>query len=248
MYRYHVIILKSEIFLLKKYNPIRLNLYICAHKYKEIIIIDKMIYMKNVHCVIDGVLSVAVVILFVLHFTGNKNADNSTKTAISSSEEFTSNLPLAYFDADSLLERYFFSIDLNEQILKKREDASAYLTQQARNFQSSYESFQYRLQNNAFATQQRAEQEAQRLQRQQQELQETEEKMQMELMEEIQRVNMQMRDTIVNHLNEYNQMKHYHIIFSTGSSNTVNPIVVADNVYNITGEVIEFLNKKWISK
>ena len=207
-----------------------------------------MIYMKNVHYVIDGVLTIAVVILFILHFTGNKNANHSSRTAISSSEEFSSKLPVAYLDADLLLEKYFFSIDLNEQILKKREDANAYLTQQARNFQSAYESFQYRLQNNAFATQQRAEQEAQRLQRQQQELQEMEEKMQMELMEEIQRLNIQIRDTVESHLKEYNQMKGYHIIFSNGSSNTVNPIVAAEDVYNITDEAIEFLNKKWISK
>jgi len=207
-----------------------------------------MIDMKNVHYVIDGVLAIAVVILFVLHFTGNKQAGNSSKTSISSVEEFTSNLPVAYIDADLLLEKYFFSIDLNEQILKKREDASAYLTQQARNFQSAYESFQYKLQNNAFATQQRAEQEAQRLQQQQQELQEMEEKMQMELMEEIQRLNIQIRDTIVSHMEEYNKEKHYHIIFSNGSSNTVNPIITANEEYDITDEVIEFLNKKWISK
>ena len=246
--RHNVINFKNGFFLLKKDYPIRLNLYICAHKYRKIILNDKMIDMKNVHYVIDGVLAVAVIILFVLYFIGNKNTDNSSRTAISSTEEFTSNLPLAYIDADLLLEKYFFSIDLNEQILKKREDASAYLTQQARNFQSAYESFQLRYQNNAFATQQRAEQEAQRLQRQQQELQETEEKMQMELMEEIQRLNIQIRDTIESHLKEFNQIKHYHIIFSTGSTNTINPIVVADGVYNITGEVIEFLNKKWISK
>ena len=208
-----------------------------------------MIDMKNVHYVIDGILTVAVVILFVLHFTGNKNAaDSVSGISISSSEEFTSNLPLAYFDADSLLEKYYFSIDLNEQIVKKRENASAFLTQQERNLQNAYENFQLRYQNNAFATQQRAEQEAQRLQRQQQELQESADKMSMEVMEEIQRLNIQLRDTIINHLKEYNAMKHYHIIFSNGSSNTVNPIVAANDVYNITDEVIEFLNKKWISK
>ena len=207
-----------------------------------------MIYMKNVHYVIDGVLAVAVVILFVLHFTGNKDSDNTSSLSISSPEEFTSNLPLAFFDADSLLEKYFFSIDLNEQIVKKRENASAYLNQQERNLQTAAESFQYRYQNNAFATQERAQQEQQRLIRQQQELEATAEKMSMEVMEEIQRLNIQLRDTIVSHLKEYNATKRYHIIFSNGSSNTVNPIVAADDVYNITEEVIDFLNKKWTSK
>ena len=204
--------------------------------------------MKNVHYVIDGVLAVAVVVLFVLHFTGNNKADNTSRIAISSSEEFTSKLPIAYLDADTLLFKYYFSIDLREQIVKKEEDARAYLSQQDRNLQQAAESFNYRYQNNAFATQERAQQEQQRLIRQQQELEATAEKMSVELMEEIQRLNTQMRDTIVSHLKEFNQTKHYHVIFSNGSSNTVNPIVAADDVYNITDEVIEFLNKKWISK
>ena len=204
--------------------------------------------MKNVHYVIDGVLAVAVVVLFILHFSGNKNTDNASRTSISSSEEFSSNLPLAYFDADSLMEKYFFSIDLNEQIMKKEENARAYLNQQERELQTAYENFQYRYQNNAFATQQRAEQEAASLQRKQQELEATAEKMYADVMAEAQLLNTQIRDTIVNHLKEYNNIKHFHIIFSTGSTNIVNPIVVADEAYNITDEVIEFLNKKLTAK
>jgi len=204
--------------------------------------------MKNVHYVIDGALALAVVLLFIMHFTGKKNTDNSSGLAISSMEGVPAQLPLAYIDADELVEKYFFSIELNEQILKKREDAQAYLTQQERLLRNAIESFQYRLQNNAFATQERAQAEEQRLLRQQQELQDAAEKKQMEVLEEVQRLNIQMRDTIVSHLNEYNQIKHYEMIFSTGSSNVVNPIMYANDVYNITNEVIEFLNKKWISK
>ena len=204
--------------------------------------------MKNVHYVIDGVLAVAVVVLFILHFSGNNNADNSSRTAISFSEEFTSRLPLAYLDVDTLLFKYYFSIDLHEQMVKKEEDVRAYLTQQDRELQTAAESFNYRYQNNAFATQERAQQEAQRLQRQQQELEATAEKMYADVMAEAQLLNTQIRDTIVSHLKEYNLTKHYHVIFSNGSTNTVNPIVAADDVYNITDEVIEFLNKKWVSK
>jgi len=207
-----------------------------------------MIDMKNVHYVINGVLAIAIVILFILFFTGNRNANISSGKAMSFEGEFTSTLPVAYIDADLLIEKYFFSIDLNEQITKKNENTRAYLVQQQRNLQTAIESFQYRYQNNGFATQERAQQEQQRVIRQQQELEDTAEKMQKELMDEIQRLNIQMRDTIVSHLKEYNQMKHYHIIFSTGSSNTVNPIIFANDEYNITDDVIEFLNKKWITK
>jgi Outer membrane protein len=204
-----------------------------------------MICMKNSNYVINGVLAIAVIILFILQFSGGKNDISPSSTTITSSGDYASNIPVAYFDVDALLDNYFFSIDLTEQIVKKREDANAYLTQKDRELQTAFESFQYRAQNNAFATQQRAEQEQQRLVRQQKELEETAERMNMDLMAEIQQLNEQLRDTIVNHLREYNQLKQFHIIFSSGSSNIVNPIVYANESYNITDEVIVFLNKKW---
>ena len=204
--------------------------------------------MKNVHYVIEGVLAIAVVILFFLYFTGGKAADNSSRTELSSTGEFTSSLPVAYINADSLSAKYFLSIDLTEQIVKKEENARVYLQQENRKLEQAIQSFQTRAENNAFATQQRAEQEQQRVIRMQQELQATAEKMQAELMEEFQRLNIQMRDTIVSHLKEYNNSKNYEIIFSNGSSNTINPIVFAKDVYDITDEVVEFLNRKWTSK
>ena len=204
--------------------------------------------MKNVHYVIERVLAIAVVFLFILYFTGNKTVDNSARTELSSDGEFASTLPVAYIEADSLLDKWFFSIDLHEQILKKEENARVYLNQEERKLQQAVQSFRDRYEANAFATQDRANQELQRVQRQEQELQETAAKMQNELLEEAQRYNTQMRDTIVKHLKEYNSTKNYEIIYSNGSSNTVNPIVFAKDAYNITDEVIEFLNKKWNSK
>ena len=97
--------------------------------------------MKNVHYVIDGVLAVAVIILFVLFLSGNRNVNKTSKAESPAANEFTSSLPVAYIDADLLIEKYFFSIDLNEQITKKNENTRAYLAQQQRNLQTAIESF-----------------------------------------------------------------------------------------------------------
>ena len=220
-------------------------MYICAHKYRELILNDKMIFMKNVNYVINGVLGIAVVVLFILHFSEKKIAFTSPGTTSASLEEYAARLPVAYLDADTLLLNYYFSVDLTEQIVKEQEDAQAFLNQEEQKFQRELESFQYRYQNNAFTSQQRIDQEQQRLQRQQQELEALINKKNMELMEKGQRMTEQLRDTIYNHMKEYNQIKNYHIIFSNSSSNIVNPIMFADDSYNITDEVIEFLNKKW---
>ena len=220
-------------------------MYICTHKNIELILNDKMICMKNVNYVINGVLTVLVSVLFILHFSEKKSTSTSDRTISTPFEEFVSKLPVAYLDADTLLLNYYFSVDLNEQMVKEQENAYAIINQQEQNLQRDIESFQFRMQNNAFTSQQRIDQEQQRLTRLQQELQALAEKKAEELMEKNQRMSEQLRDTIYSHLKEYNMMKGYHLIFSTGSSNIVNPIIFADDSYNITDEVIEFLNKKW---
>ena len=201
--------------------------------------------MKNVNYVINGVLAIAVVILFIMQFSGNKKSDTS-KMATPFSDEQAIGLPVAYINVDALLDKYYFSIDLREQMVKKEEDATALLNQEMRKFQTDLESFQYRYQNNAFTSQQRVDQEQQRLERQRNDLQALNDKLTTNLLEESQRMNLQMRDTIVAHLKEYNQAKRFQIIFSNTSSNITDPILIADDVYNITDEVVEFLNRKWL--
>ena len=204
--------------------------------------------MKNINYVINGVLALAVLILFILHFTGKNNTILSSETAMTSSDGHTLAIPVAYINVDSLLENYLFSIDLNEILTRKSENVRAHLVQEARSFQSEVENFNYKLQNNAFATQQRAEQEQKRLQKKQEDLQALDEKQTQELYEENQRMNEQLRDTVMTHLKEFNKTKGYQIIYSNTSSTLVSPILWAEDVYNITAEFTDYLNKKWTSR
>jgi len=247
--------LKNVKLFFQKLLSIRLILYICAHKcnkfswdnFKKIQII-KYERMKNINYVINGILAAAVIILFILQFSGNKNSTPFSGTVTTASREPIIELPVAYVNVDSLLDNYIFSVDLNEALVRKRENIQAGLVQQQRNWQSEVENFNYRLQNNAFTSQARLEQEQSRLQRRQAELEALAEKQSIELGEEYQRVNMQLRDTIMTHLKEYNQAKGYHIIYSNTSSSLVSPILWAEDVYNITTEFTDYLNKKWTSQ
>ena len=203
--------------------------------------------MKNINYVINGVLAIAVLILFILHFTGKNNSPSSSGRVMSSSEESAITMPVAYINVDSLLENYHFAIDLNEALTRKSESARANLTQEARKFESEVADWELKMRNGAFATQQRADQEQRRLLTKQEELKALDDKLSRELMEENQRVMEQLRDTVMNHLREYNQTKGYHIIFANTSPGLVSSILLADDVYNITAEVIVFLNRKWAS-
>lgn len=198
--------------------------------------------MKNVNYVINGVLAVAVVILFVMQFS-NKKETNVSRTFTTDSTS-TGVLPIAYVNVDSLLLNYNYSKDLNERILKRQEDSRANITQKARALQSEMQDFQRKVENNAFLTRERAEQEQRRLLTKQEELQNLDNQLANELMQEQQKLNEQLRDTVVAQLKTFNKDHSFQVVFS----NTVGDnILLAEDVYDITAELIEYLNKNYVS-
>lgn len=197
--------------------------------------------MKNINYVISGVLAVAVIILFIMQFTGKKDADTA-RTTFTSEGDSTGQLPVAYVDMDSLLLNYNYYNDLLEVIMKKQENSRANINQQANRLQTEIQDFERKLQNNAFLTRERAEQEQQRLMRKQQELQELDNRLARELMEEQQKLTEQLRDSLLTQLSVYNQEKKFQIIFSSRSTDV---ILLAEDVYNITDEILSYLNKSY---
>ena len=174
--------------------------------------------MKNINYVINGVLAVAVVILYIMQFSGKK--ESSVTRTFASAGDTTALLPIAYVNVDSLLLNYNYSKDLNEIILKKQENSRANITQKARSLQGEMQDFQRKVENNAFLTRERAEQEQQRLLNKQQELQNLDNQLAQEL------------------------GRGYQVVFS----NTVGDnILLAGDSYDITGELLEYLNKNYSS-
>ena len=196
--------------------------------------------MKNINYIINGVLALAVVILFVLQFTGKKES-GVTKT-FTAEESASGLLPIAYVNVDSLLLNYNYPKDLNEIIIKKQENSRASVNQKLRSLQTEMQDFQRKVENNAFLTRERAEQEQARLMKKQQELQDFDNRLAQELVSEQQRLNEQLRDTLVSQLRVYNKDKGYQVILSNTMGDN---ILLAGDAYDITKEVIEYLNKNY---
>lgn len=199
--------------------------------------------MKNVNYVISGVLAVAVIILFIMQFSGKKDS-GSKSVMVASGDSSVATLPIAYVNLDSVLVNYNFSKDLNEQITRKSESARANLTQKGRTLESQLRDFQHKLQNGGFLTQQRAEEEHQRLLKEQENYQVLENRLSNELMEEQMKINKQLSDTIFTLLKRYNEDKKYQVIFANIANDN---ILLANEAYDITTEIIEFLNKNYSS-
>ena len=125
--------------------------------------------MKNINYVINGVLAVAVIILFVMQFSSKK--ESTVAPAFTTEGDSTNLLPVAYVNVDSLLANYNYSKDLNERILKMQEDYRLDMTQRSNALRTELNDFQRKYEANAFLTTERAQQEGNRLQKKQEELQ-----------------------------------------------------------------------------
>ncbi|MDR2496814.1 MAG: OmpH family outer membrane protein [Tannerellaceae bacterium] len=196
--------------------------------------------MKNINYITNGALAIAVVILFVLHFTDRRPGapDSSADTA----GEVMTDMPVAYINMDSLLQNYNYAKDLNEVILSREEHVRANLNQQTAALESEAIDFRRKLDNNAFLTRERAEQEQQRLMKKEQELKISENRQTQELLAEHQRLTEQLRDTLISQLRVFNRAKGFRIIFSNTAKDN---IILADDVYDITNELVVYLNNKY---
>ncbi len=200
--------------------------------------------MKNpTPYVVSGVLAIALIVLYILHFTSKSSVNGSAGNDLSLLLNDSSiTLPIAYVNVDSLLINYNFAKDLNESLLRKEESTRATLNQRQNQINSAAQDFERKLRNNAFLSQERAQQEQERIMQMNQEYQQLAERLTQEFMLEQEKLNIQMEDTIKARLIEFNANKHYEIIFSNRTTSTV---LYADDKYDITSDVVEFLNNKY---
>ncbi len=149
-------------------------------------------------------------------------------------------LKIAYVDIDTLLVNYSLWIELNEEMIRKEENVRATLNEKAKSLQTDYEDFERKLNNNAFATRERAEAEQNRILKKREELETLQERLTNELAIENNKNSLLFRDSINAYIRDYNKEHGYNIILSRIGDN----ILYIDNTMNITQEVINGLNER----
>ena len=199
--------------------------------------------MNKIHLSIELVLAAAVVALFVIVFNGRSKAPEAPQSVAAPVVEGA--MPVAYLNVDSLLLQYTYAQEMTEKLLRKQEDARLKLNTKARTLQKEMEDFQRKLENNAFLSRERAENEQQRLLRKQQELEDLDAKLTQEIMTENQKFNMQLADTLMAFLKDFNADGRYQIILS---NNAKDNILMAAEGYDITSAVVSGLNSRYTKK
>lgn len=186
-------------------------------------------------------LAALAVILFFAQCAGNNATPASDEATTDNS---VSGLKVAYVDVDTLLAKYNFCIDLNEAMVKKSENVRATLNQKSRELENQQNDFQNKYQNNAFASQERAQQEYNRIIKLQEDLQTLSDKLQTELATEQEQNSILLNDSIKSFMKAYIAEHGYNFVFTnTGLDN----LLFADQAYDITKEVVDGLNARYSS-
>ena len=171
----------------------------------------------------SSIVAAAIAVLFAGSLASCSNSQPSITPASSIAEG--ASLPIAYVNTDSLLANYNMAKDLNEELIKKTEDARASINSQAAALEKEVNEFQRKVQTNAFLNEQRAQSEANRLQNKKDQLDQLNYKLQNDLAQEQAQMNDRLIDTIQSVLKEYNAVKKFELILS----NTMHDNILLDN-------------------
>jgi len=199
-------------------------------------------FMKNVSLGLNAVLLVAVIVLYVLHFTGGKSTSaDGMKTGLPSG----SYGKIVYINIDSLLTDYAQSRELNEAYLKKMEANRTELNVKVRQWSKDAENFQRTMENNGFLTRERADREYADIMIRKETLEKLEQEMTETAIREQRELNQKLYNILVDFLTEYNKTRGYAMVLSTTLGGNV---FYAEKGLNITREVVDELNARYAAK
>jgi outer membrane protein len=198
--------------------------------------------MKNLSLILNGVLLVAVIVLFILFFGLKKQIAPATGSDENQTLPMTDQ-SIVYVDIDSIMTKYNMSTDVTTKLQAKLKVSEDQLAAKDKALRKEAEDFQYKI-DRGLLTRTEAEQVQQGLQMKEQEFYQLQNQLQMQLAEEQQVAQRKVLNAITEYLkgleesNEYNY--HYILGHTFGGG-----ILYANQGLNITKAVIKGLNEEY---
>lgn len=192
----------------------------------------------SINTFINIVLFIAVVILYVLHFTGNKNEQTINPSV---KKLVDNNISIAFINTDSLMSTSEFVLFEKNRLEKRRTQLDNSLTSKQQAFMNEVNDFQAKIQKNQI-TQEKAAAKEQELMKKRQELEEMKYNLNDQLTKELTESDIKMHDTLISFLKKYNTKYKFNYIlgYAKGSG-----ILYANDNFDITSDVIKELNKNY---
>lgn len=192
--------------------------------------------MRNISTYLSILALVAVGVLYYLHFKGEKKTVKQNSGVVSKG---SNNFRIAYFDIDSLQEKYEYFKDVSGQMKNKEATMSSQMDALQNSYQKRLKELQDKgptmTQTEGEAAQREVAQMQQKFQQRQMSMEQDLKKHQVDLMTDV-------RNKIENYLKEYNTEKGYAFILSYEPGFM---LYYRDSVYDITNDVIRGLNEQY---
>lgn len=191
--------------------------------------------MKKLSIALFAVLTLAIIGLYLLHFTGNKKSNTSGTVSLAPVGG------IAYINIDTVIFKFNMFTDKRNDLISKQKSAEAELNSKGGQYEKGVKDYQDKV-TKGLVTRATAAQMEQSLTQQQQELVTLRDKLQSNLMEEEQVMNRQILEYITKFLEENKSEYSYQFIFGKSFGSVV---LYSDNRLDITQKVIDAINKKY---
>lgn len=192
--------------------------------------------MKKLPLILNIVLAVAVVVLFVLHFTGIGTA--SAKSANGLSEGITEGSNIYYVQIDSVINNFDMATDLTGELESKYNASEAEFQSKQKAYQNDLNDYQYKAQR-GLITRSEAQEIEQQLYTKQQSLLQLQQQLSTELGEKQTVMNRQVINAIMEFLKKNSQEFNYKYVLGTSFGGN---ILYANDSLDITTNIIQGLN------
>jgi len=198
--------------------------------------------MKNTPLILSIISLVAVIVLGILHFTGN--SCNDTPVAVEAEADSTAAKgDIVYIDLDRILNEYDMANDLRSVVETKVQNIQAEVNRRGKKLEKEVTDFQNKIEK-GLMTRSVAEVQGQKLQQQEQEFNNYAAQKQQEIQEEQIVMMNQLGDAIKTFLDRYNEEKQYAMILTNQGGA---PVITADATLDITDDVLVRLNEEYIA-
>ena len=188
--------------------------------------------MKSTNWVINGILALAVIILYVLHFSGGATP---SKQAFMQAAGGTK---VAYFEIDSIQNNYIFFKDVKDALQLKDMENAKQLTALKNAFSAKYQDLQ---KNGQYLSQGEVVARQQELQQLEKNYANTEQQLTQALQEESYRKLQEVKKKIEAFILKYNKDKRFAYVFSSNSD----LMYYKDTTYDITSDIVKGLNAEY---
>jgi len=195
----------------------------------------------NLNLIIEIVLAIAVIILFVLHFTCNRHGSAGSSATADTTVRKAAPGSIAYVNIDTVMHRYVMYDDMKAKFTDKQQLYASEMENKSKKMQNEVQDYQNKMQKHLILSSEAPKIE-QGLQAEQQQLLALSDKYAQQLGDDEQVMNRQILNSIMEYLIEYNKDKGYSYVLGNAFGGTV---LYANKTLDITQDVLKGLNEKY---